>query len=93
MILDESQNGVLAKQGNTEISKKGSQLVYNGNTGEGNAKAVSYNILTTPRGGQYNLVLPDGSKVWLNAASSLRYPRYLQKTGAKLKLKEKPILK
>ncbi|MGN6435027.1 MAG: FecR family protein [Agriterribacter sp.] len=74
VVLDDSQNGVLAKQGNTEISKNGAQLVYNGNNNVSTAKAVSYNTLTTPRGGQYNLVLPDGSKVWLNAASSLRYP-------------------
>jgi ferric-dicitrate binding protein FerR (iron transport regulator) len=33
-----------------------------------------YNKITTPRGGQYKVVLPDGSKVWLNAASSLRFP-------------------
>jgi len=35
---------------------------------------VLYNTLATPRGGQYQLMLPDGSKVWLNAASSIRYP-------------------
>lgn len=74
VVLDDSQNGMLAKQGNTEISKNGAQLVYNGAKNTGTTKAVSYNTLTTPRGGQYNLVLPDGSKVWLNAASSLRYP-------------------
>ncbi|WP_114779187.1 FecR domain-containing protein [Botryobacter ruber] len=39
------------------------------------AKAVlAYNTISTPRGGQYQVVLPDGSKVWLNAASSLRFP-------------------
>lgn len=36
--------------------------------------ARQYANLQTPRGGQYNVVLPDGSRVWLNAASSLRYP-------------------
>jgi len=38
------------------------------------ALPLSYNMLVTPRRGQYQLVLPDGSKVWLNAASSIRYP-------------------
>lgn len=38
------------------------------------AQAVAYNMVKTPRGGQYQVVLPDGSKVWLNAAASLRFP-------------------
>jgi transmembrane sensor len=36
-------------------------------------KEMTYNVLTTPRGGQFRLVLPDNSAVWLNAASSIRY--------------------
>nr|WP_121269566.1 FecR family protein [Pedobacter schmidteae] len=35
---------------------------------------IAYNTIATPKGGQYQILLPDGSRVWLNAASSLRYP-------------------
>ncbi len=35
---------------------------------------IMYNTMQTPRGGQYKLVLPDGTLVWLNAESSIRYP-------------------
>jgi transmembrane sensor len=43
-------------------------------TATGQAKEVNYNTLTTPRGGQFRVTLPDGTAVWLNAASSIRYP-------------------
>jgi transmembrane sensor len=74
VVLDDSHNGVLATQGNTQVSKKGGLLVYNSNRLLKTEKVVTYNTLVTPRGGQYQLILPDGSKVWLNAASSIRYP-------------------
>ena len=73
LALNDADNGIVTTQGNTQVSKKGAQLVYDQNQ-SGQSLAMSYNTLTTPRGGQYTLVLPDGSKVWLNAASSLRYP-------------------
>jgi ferric-dicitrate binding protein FerR (iron transport regulator) len=48
------------------------ELAYNANGNIG--RTTGYNKLTTPRGGQFKLVLPDGSRVWLNAASSITYP-------------------
>jgi ferric-dicitrate binding protein FerR (iron transport regulator) len=73
IVLDSASNGILAQQGNTNIIKQqDGQLVYNAN-GTGTDE-IAYNTLTTPRGGQYKITLPDGSKVWLNAASSIKYP-------------------
>lgn len=71
--LDDAQNGVLASENNTDIRKTGSgQLEYS--TGDKLIETVKYNTLSTPMGGQYQLSLPDGSKVWLNSGSSIRFP-------------------
>ncbi len=72
ILLDSSLNGKLAIQGNTEILKSGGKLSYV-NSSLPAAKTV-FNTITTPKGGQYQLVLSDGTRVWLNAASSLVYP-------------------
>jgi transmembrane sensor len=74
--LNTAGNGVLGRQGNSKLIKmKGGQLAYEVTGGKLQATSQdTYNTIATPRGGQYQLVLPDGSKVWLNAASSLRYP-------------------
>jgi ferric-dicitrate binding protein FerR (iron transport regulator) len=73
ITLDSAHNGVLARQGNANITKSGDgSLAYR--PAQGGTSAVVYNTLTTPRGGQYRLLLPDGSQVWLNAASSISYP-------------------
>lgn len=71
VVLDEAGNGDLAQQGNTKVIKLNGQLSYQQT---GGTKAPPYNTITTPRGGQYKLILADGTKVWLNAASSLRFP-------------------
>ncbi|PWV47696.1 FecR domain-containing protein [Chitinophaga sp. S165] len=70
VTLDSAGNQVI-NQGQTQVRQKNGQLEY---AVQGNSDAVVYNTLTVPRGGQFNIVLPDGSHVWLNAASSLRYP-------------------
>lgn len=75
ITLDNQQNGIISRQGQTIIHKKETGLVtYDASDVNGNNLPVSYNIVRTPRGGQYQVILPDGTKVWLNAASSLRFP-------------------
>lgn len=76
ITLDNANNGQLAQQGSSQVMKlAGGQIVYH-TTGEQKiaSNQTSYNIISTPRGGQYQVLLPDGSRVWLNAASSLRFP-------------------
>ncbi|MCC7525514.1 MAG: FecR domain-containing protein [Chitinophagaceae bacterium] len=73
IILDGADKGTLTQEGNTRIIKlNDGQLSYSSTKGVANK--VMYNTISTPRGGQYQIVLADGSKVWLNAASSLRFP-------------------
>ncbi|MBW8685260.1 FecR domain-containing protein [Chitinophaga rhizophila] len=70
VTLDSAGNQVIS-QGQTTVHQKNGQLQY---AVQGNSDGVVYNTLTVPRGGQFNIILPDGSHVWLNAASSMRYP-------------------
>jgi ferric-dicitrate binding protein FerR (iron transport regulator) len=81
IVLDSAGNGHIATQGGRQVLLQNGAIVYEkekaaaGKAG-GNAPAevVVYNTMTTPRGRQFRVVLPDGSGVWLNAASTLRYP-------------------
>src|SRR6202000_432618 len=72
--LDSVKEGVL-----TAAQKQGADIVKTGD-GDITYKAVAatgataYNTIPTPRGGQYHIILPDNTQVWLNAASSLRFP-------------------
>lgn len=71
IVLDSASNGALAQQGGIKVIKIGGKLTYDS---QGDAKEVLYNTITTPKGGQFQLELADGTKVWLNAASSFKYP-------------------
>ena len=73
IMLDSAANGTLAQQGNTDVQKINGQIAYRKTDMEMNTKPV-YNTITTANGNQYQLILSDGSKVWLNAASSIRFP-------------------
>lgn len=75
IILDGSPNGEIAQEGAHAIFKNvDGELVYQlGEANTSDATIPRFNTMRTPRGGQYHLVLPDGTKVWLNAASSITY--------------------
>jgi len=73
--LDDRSNGEIARDGNQTIYKNtDGQVVYQ-HTSQTGIESVEpvFNTLSTPRGGQYHMILPDGTKVWLNAASTLTY--------------------
>lgn len=70
--LDSLSNGVIAKQNGAQVVLANGQVAY-APTGNTNGDVV-FNTMSTPRGRQFRLTLPDGTQVWLNAASSVRYP-------------------
>lgn len=74
IILNQVHKGQVTRQGNSKIIKVNNGLLAYQPAVQGKAPEVAYNILTVPRGGQFKLVLADGTKVWLNSASSIRYP-------------------
>jgi len=71
--LDSAGNGLLAEQGTSRIEKPANGEIRYSNPQAPTSEAM-LNTMRTPKGGQYKLTLPDGSKAWLNAASSIRYP-------------------
>ena len=89
ILLDQAAKGILTKQGTTNVAKTAEgQLVYQTKATGSTPQPMVLNTITTPFGGQFQITLPDGSRVWLNAASSIRFPtafaqheRHVEVTG------------
>lgn len=108
IILNSASSGRIAQQGHSDVNKiQDGVLVYDSSKQTDRADTadmqLAKNTITTPKGGQYQVVLPDGSKVWLNSVSSLTFPasftgkeRNVKLTGEAYfevaKNKEKPFI-
>lgn len=72
LVLDSLENGTITIQPGSRIELRDGQIVYDSD--DKKSRRVAYNTMSTPRGREFGLVLPDGTKVWLNAASSITFP-------------------
>ncbi|MCD0488575.1 FecR domain-containing protein [Pedobacter sp. MC2016-14] len=89
IALDNTTSGKLAQQSGVQIVKtKDGQLVYQLTSADQETAASPefYNTISTPAGGQYQVNLPDGTKIWLNAASSITYPTRFAGATRKIRL-------
>lgn len=86
IVLSDSTVGTLAIQSGVQITKSSDgQIVYKV-TAEADPDNGKYNVLEAPKGGQYQIVLIDGTKVWLNSASVLKYPARFSASERKVEL-------
>ena len=88
IYLTDARNGRLAVQGNARVIKTADgKVIYEASDNQpSGSSAVSYNTINTPIGGQYHLVLADGTNAWLNAASSIKYPTSFTGTDRKVEI-------
>jgi len=89
IVLDSQRTGTIASQYGISITKNSKgQIAYKNSPGSSKQpyNLEAYNTIETRRGGQYSIQLPDGTKVWLNAASSLKYPLHFSKNERRVEL-------
>jgi transmembrane sensor len=87
IVLNDIPTGKAVRMAGIKISKTAAgQVIYEVDQTTGNEASNAINTITTPRGGQHEIVLADGSKVWLNASSSLRFPVAFSKTERTVEL-------
>jgi transmembrane sensor len=94
IVLNDTKEGLIAAQSGLSIKKtKDGHLIYTAEAGDERPDQleskyeVMYNTISTPRGGSYQVSLPDGTRVWLNAASSLRFPTHFPGKERNVQLK------
>ena len=86
VVLNEMNNGDIAQQGNVTVHKtKNGQLQYQLSSDQ-TSNTTSWNTLHTPRGGEYQVVLDDGTRIWLNSASTLTFPIHFNKEERRVQL-------
>lgn len=85
--LDSIQNGVVTLEGGSIAKIVDGKLIYSENTDQ-----VTYNTMSTPKGRIFQIILPDGSNVWLNSASSIRYPTAFKGDQRKVEIKGEAYL-
>ncbi|MGN6802435.1 MAG: FecR family protein [Ginsengibacter sp.] len=84
-VLDSMKDGMSLKRGKTTITKEGNEIIYSVSSLNGGNEIV-YSTLTTPHADQYQVVLPDGSKVWLNGSSSIYFPSQFESQKREVKI-------
>ena len=85
--LTDARNGVLANEGSATLKKSADgQIVYEAPKGTAIKDSVTFNTITTPKGGQFQVILSDGTRVWLNAASSIVFPTTFAPNERKVKI-------
>ncbi|MGN6418012.1 MAG: FecR family protein [Pseudobacter sp.] len=85
LLLDSAGLSKLKNSANLPVTTDADgSLVYHAGKQAGNS--IAMNTLSTPRGGQFRITLPDGSRLWLNAASSVTFPTSFNAQNRNIKL-------